>query len=85
MGKYEDFDLDMKVTSDNGNGVARDGMSKIVTETITIITTSILEGCTDKCTNYCTKFCSNGCPTPTKDHPVASCHLKNDNGVQRRC
>ena len=77
MGKYEDFDLDMKVTSETGSQSR--GM------TITTIIESILEGCTDKCTNYCTKFCSNGCPTPTKDHPVASCHLKNDNGVQRRC
>lgn len=78
MGKYEDFDLDMKVTSETGS------QSRGAT-TPTIIVASILEGCTDKCTNYCTKFCSNGCPTPTKDHPVASCHLKNDNGVQRRC
>lgn len=77
MGKYEDFDLDMKVTSEIGSQSR--GM------TITTIIESILEGCTDKCTNYCTKFCSNGCPTPTKDHPVASCHLKNYNGVQRRC
>ena len=79
MGKYEDFDLDMKVTSETGS------QSRDTTTTTTIIIESILEGCTDKCTNYCTKFCSNGCPTPTKEHPAASCHLKNDNGVQRRC
>ena len=78
MGKYEDFDLDMKVTSETGS-------QSRGTTTTTIIIESIVVGCTDKCTNYCTKFCSNGCPTPTKDHPAASCHLKNDNGVQRRC
>lgn len=76
MNKYEDFDLDMKVTNEVGSENRR---------TTTIIIESIVEGCTDKCTNYCTKFCSNGCPTPTKNRPATSCHLKNINGVQARC
>ncbi len=72
MGKYDDFDLDMKVSSD----VKRELDKRF---TIGHVCLSLLcsRDCTNGgCTPNCTyQWCSVG----------LSCNMKNDNGIQTRC
>lgn len=87
MGKYEDFDLDMKLTSDTGDETMGTTTTTVTLSLLVCPSGSCVVCISEKnCTNNCTKGkCSDDCPTPTKDHPVGSCHLRNGNGVQIRC
>lgn len=84
MEKYEDFDLDMKVTS--GSDEEPMGRTTIATTTFSVVvcvSASCMICISEK---NCTKgICSGNCQTPTKNRPAPSCHLKNGNPVQMRC
>ncbi|MEG1285282.1 MAG: hypothetical protein RSD22_06080 [Romboutsia sp.] len=76
MGNYNDFDLDLKMASENG------AKSAGVTDYTVEILTSVLK-CTVKISEYVN--CTAGCAMPTKDRPAASCHKRMAGTVQARC
>lgn len=77
MGKFDDFDLDLKKSQETG--IEPNGASATIT---TIVVGSVLTGCSADCL---TAKCSDGCPMPTKDRPAASCHKNMRGIVQPRC
>ncbi|WP_291580912.1 hypothetical protein [Clostridium sp. UBA6640] len=76
MANYNDFDLDLKMTSENR-------AQSIPPTTVEIIKSAV--NCWVKISNYLN--CTNGreCAMPTKDRPAASCHKKMAGAVQARC
>lgn len=77
MGRFEDFDLDLKKSE--GSGVVTTGISETL---VSIVTGSVLTGCSENCL---TVKCSDDCPMPTEDRPAASCHKNVVGKVQVRC
>ncbi|WP_010299071.1 hypothetical protein [Clostridium senegalense] len=78
MSNYNDFDLDLKMVSENG------AQSKGVSDyTVDIITSALT--CWVKISKALN--CTNGreCAMPTKDRPAASCHRAMAGAVQARC
>jgi hypothetical protein len=78
MANYNDFDLDLKMVSEN-----RAQSADLTDFTVDIIKSALT--CTVKISNYLN--CTNGreCAMPTKDRPAASCHKRMAGAVQARC
>lgn len=71
MGKFDDFELNLKVSEKEENTVGARSTPTI----LTTIPISKALGCTD----------GKECAMPTKDRPAASCHKAMAGAVQRRC
>ncbi len=76
MANYNDFDLDLKMVSEN-----RAQSADLTGYTVDIIKSVV--NCWVKISEYVN--CTPGCPVPTKDRPHVSCHRAMAGAVQARC
>jgi len=76
MANYNDFDLDLKMVSENeAKNVAEAAGTTVVIDSAV--------NCWWRISEYIN--CTPGCATPTKDRPAASCHKRMAGAVQARC